>query len=240
MRLDSRFSAVLLCAALAVSARAGENARQVFPLSPGTYWIYHGLVRSWAEDSTPGNVSAVTWKMSVVRAIDREGIAVAVVNGFPSDLDWSAGSVNAQRSMFVGTEDSKFYLNSPWDTSWVADLIDAPKYPLGDLVRPYEWILRLPLTTGEKFGCDEAAAARTDGKYCWVVGASSPAELGRVKGVAPGRRQEYEIDYDSVADDMEIEFVPGVGITSYQYHHHGAIAETELHLVEFHSGDSSR
>ncbi|HXY79191.1 MAG TPA: hypothetical protein VEI08_01000 [Candidatus Bathyarchaeia archaeon] len=233
-------SLVLLCGILVVSTRAGENARQVFPLSPGTYWVYHGLVRSWMEDSTPGNVTAVTWKMSVARVLNRDGVSVAIVNGFPSDLDWSEGQANPQRSMLVGTVDSKFYLNSPWDTSWVADLIDAPKYPLDELARPYEWILQLPLTAGERFGCDEAAAKRQDGKYCWVVGSPSSAELGRVKGVAPGQRQSYEINYDAVSDDTEIEFVPGVGITSYEYHHHGAIAETELHLVEFHSGDAAR
>jgi hypothetical protein len=39
-------------------------------------------------------------------------------------------------------------------------------------------------------------------------------------------------------DDTEFDFVSGIGITSYEYHHHGTIAETELHLVEFHSADA--
>ena len=240
MRRGALFSAVLLCVALALSARAGENAQQVFPLSPGTFWIYHGLVRSWTEGSSVGKVSDVTWKMSVVRVVKREGITAAIVSGFPSDLDWTEGQATPQRSMLVGTVDARFYFDSPWDTNLVNSLIDAPKYPLEELARPDEWILQLPLSAGERFGCDRAAADRKDGKYCWMVGAPSPVVLGHVKGVAPEQRQEYEIDYDSVADDTEIEFVPGIGITGYQYHHHGAIAETELHLVEFHSGDSAR
>lgn len=240
MRRGAPFSAALLCIALVVSTRAGENSHQVFPLSPGTFWIYHGLVRSWTEGSSVGKVTDVTWKMTVVRVVERDGITAAIVSGFPSDLDWTEGQATPQRSMLVGTVDSKFYFDSPWDTGLVNGLIDAPKYPLDELARPDEWILQLPLTAGERFGCDRAAADRKDGKYCWVVGPAAPAELSRVKGVAPGKRQEYEIDYNSVADDTEIEFVPGIGITGYEYHHHGEIAETELHLVEFHSGDSAR
>ncbi len=238
MRRSVILSTAFLCIALAVSAWAGNI--QVFPLLPGTYWIYRGLVRSWMEGSTSGKVTAVTWKMSVVRMIERDGVSVAVVKGFPGDLDWSDGEANPQRSILVGTRDSKLYLNSPWDTNWVIGLIDAPRYPLQELARQDEWILQLPLTPGKRFGCDRAAEERKDGKYCWVVGSPYAAELGRVKGVAPAQREAYEIDYVTVPDDMEIEFVPGVGITSYQYHHHGAIAETELRLVEFHSGESPR
>lgn len=77
--------------------------------------------------------------------------------------------------------------------------------------------------------------------YCWIVGSPHPAALDGVKGVAPGKRTAYEIEYMTNPDDVEFDFVPGVGITSYEYHHHGTIAETELHLVEFHSReDSSR
>jgi hypothetical protein len=28
--------------------------------------------------------------------------------------------------------------------------------------------------------------------------------------------------------------VPGIGLVSYEYHHHGSVADTALQLVEFH------
>ena len=31
-----------------------------------------------------------------------------------------------------------------------------------------------------------------------------------------------------------MELSPGIGILSYQYHHHGTVADTSLTLVEFH------
>jgi len=222
-----------------VSARAGEDARQSFPLSPGTYWIYHGLVRAWVEGSSVGKVTDVTWKMSVVRVVERDGIAAAIVSGFPSDLDWSEGRAEPQISILLATQDGKFYLKGEFDTRSVLDQIDNPKYPLQELVDVDDWFLQLPLAEGKKF-CDDEGMQRADELYCWVTQAPHPAALGGVKGVVSAQRPAYEIDYATLPDDTEIEFVPGVGITSYQYHHHGTTADTELHLVEFHSGAANR
>jgi hypothetical protein len=41
--------------------------------------------------------------------------------------------------------------------------------------------------------------------------------------------------YITNPDDTEIELAPGTGIISYQYHHHGTVADTSLTLVEFHA-----
>jgi hypothetical protein len=239
MRRGAILSVALLCGGLVVSARAGEDARQSFPLSPGTYWIYHGLVRSWAEGSSVGKVTDVTWKMSVVRVVERDGISAVLVRGFPADLDWTDGHVTPELSILVETQDAKFYLKGEFDTRSVLDQIDNPKYPLQELVDVDDWFLQLPLAAGKKF-CDDEGMQRADGQYCWVTQPPHPAALGGVKGVASAQRLAYEIDYATLPDDTEIEFVPGVGVTSYQYHHHGTTADTELHLVEFHSGASDR
>jgi hypothetical protein len=64
--------------------------------------------------------------------------------------------------------------------------------------------------------------------------------LSHVKGLTPGPRAAYEVEYDTNPDDEEFEFVDGVGITKYGYHHHGTTADTELHLIEFYPLDVSR
>lgn len=239
MQRGAILSVVLLWGLLVLSARAGNDARQSFPLSPGTYWIYRGLVRSWVEGSSVGKVTDLTWKMSVVRVVERDGIAAAVVSGFPGDVDWSEGHAEPQISILVETPAPKFYLKGEFDTQSVIGQIDNSKYPLRDLIDADDLILQLPLSVGQRFGCDDDAAKRNDGMYCWVVGPPHPAALAGVKGVAPGTHVAFEVAYRTNPDDTEIEFVPGVGITSYEYHHHGTTADTELHLVEFHSGDSS-
>ncbi len=228
---------LLFYGGLVAWARVDQDARLGFPLLPGTAWTYHGFVRSADEDSTVGKVTAVTWKMSVVRVIEREGIFAALVSGFPGDLNWSEGHADPQMSMLIRTEDSKFYLNSEWSTQAVSDQLDDPKYPLRDLIDAEDWFLQLPLGEGKKF-CDAQSMQRDDGEYCWITGPPHPAALKDVRGVAAGARTAYEIRYDTNPDDTEMEFVDGIGITSYAYHHHGTVAETELHLIEFHPAGS--
>jgi hypothetical protein len=231
---------ILLGSGLFASARVDEEVRQSFPLSPGTSWVYRGFVRSWEEGSTVGKVTGVTWTMSVVRLVERDGVSAAVVKGFPSDLDWSEGHAEPQLSILVETRDAKFYLNSEWDTQSVLDQLDDSNYPLHNLARVDDWFMQLPLATGKRF-CDDIGMQRPDGRYCWLTGAPHPAELSHVKGLAPDARTAYEIEYDTLPDDEEFEFVDGVGITKYGYHHHGTTADTELRLIEFHpAGDSSR
>jgi hypothetical protein len=230
----------LLCSGLLASARVDEDVRQSFPLSPGTSWVYRGFVRSWEEGSTVGKVTAVTWTMSVIRRVERDGVSAAVVKGFPTDLDWSDGHAEPQLSILVETRDAKFYLHSEWETQSVLDQIDNPKYPLQDLARIDHWFMQLPLATGKRF-CDDTGMQRPDGRYCRLTGASHPAELSHVKGLTPVPRAAYEVEYDTNPDDQEFEFVDGVGITKYGYHHHGTTADTELRLIEFYPlGVSSR
>jgi hypothetical protein len=176
--------------------------------------------------------------MSVVRVVQRNGVVAVVISGFPGDLDWSDGDAKPQLSILIRTQDAKFYLNSPTDGGDTLRQLDNPTYPLGDLVNEDDWFLQLPLAEGRKF-CDQEAMERDDGQYCWVTGPPHPAALGGAKGVAPGKRVAYSVEYMTNPDDVEFDFVPGVGLTSYGYHHHGTIADTELHLVEFHSSSDS-
>jgi len=89
---------LLLFCALAVAGMRAEDAQQTFPLAEGTYWVYHGLVRSQEKDLTYGKVTDVTWKMSVVRLVQRDGLTATVVTGFPADLNWSDGHAEPQLS----------------------------------------------------------------------------------------------------------------------------------------------
>jgi len=238
LRQSTLFIALVLCGLFVAPMRAGDDPQLAFPLSQGNYWVYRGLVRSSVEGSTVGKVTDVTWKMSVVRVVQRDGFVVAVVSGFPGDLDWSEGEAQPELSVLIRTPDAKFYLSSLSEAGVTLDHLDDPKYPLEGLVEKADWILQLPLAKGKKFSCDDDAAVRDDGRYCWIAGPPHPAALDGVKGIPPGDRTAYEVGYVTNPDDTEFDFVPGIGIASYEYHHHGTIADTELRLVEFHSADA--
>lgn len=219
----------LLCARQANPTVAVES----FPMSAGTSWTYRGIVR-WTHDINKVSETKVEWKMEIRRLIQRGEYAGAVVSGFPGDLDWSDGKVHPTDSLLVRSAQEKFYL-IPSDR--FADSIhrfENPNGSLADLLNDDELFLRLPLKPGNKF-CDAEGMARSDDEYCWVVDSSKTVELARVIGTPKEAQTSYTIRYLTNPDDITFDFVPGVGLTSYEYHHHGTVADTELTLSEFRS-----
>lgn len=233
--------ALLTCATLApigiLLPQVAKETQASFPLAPGSYWFYRGTVRSEAKNLPNGRERQVNWKMSVIRAVSRGGLLVVLVDGFPSDLDWSEGDAQPKRSILIRTSDRKFYLKGPPDLDVLSRKMDDPHFAIEPFLTDDDWFLQLPLVRGRKF-CDEDTRKRDDGMYCWVVGNRHPASLEDVKGAPAGKRVAYDISYRTNPDDTEIEFIEGVGIARYSYHHHGTIADTELRLAEFQIGES--
>jgi hypothetical protein len=224
--------ALVLCAA---SARGQSKTDEDFPLTPGTYWVYQGTVRYWVKGLENGKTAHVTWTTSVKRAIHRDGMTIAVIKGMPGDLDWSEGSATPSLSVVIRTEDAKFYLIEGDEAKSLLSELDNPQYSWQQVPIDDDWFLQLPLARGKKF-CGAEGMQRTDDHYCWVVGPPRAALLANVKGVSPRKHMAYRVEYFTNPDEDEFDFVPGIGMVSYEYHHHGTTADTELRLVEFHDG----
>jgi len=81
----------------------------------------------------------------------------------------------------------------------------------------------------------ESVARRTDddphnGAYRWFVSenlAGVPLVAKHLPADSPG----FRLTLRTLPDDTVIDFIPGVGMTRYQYRHHGTVAEADLHLV---------
>lgn len=229
--------AALVLALFATVARGQNKTGGNFPLAPGTYWIYQGFVRSSVRGSETGKTTPVTWKTSVTRAIHRDGLTVAVVKGMPGDLDWSEGNAEPKLSVVIRSQDAKFYLLEDDEAKSAIAELDNPQYSWRQVPIDDDWFLQLPLAEGRKF-CDANGMKRDDGEYCWVTSPAHPVSLTGVKGIQPEQRLAYRVEYATNPDDMEFDFVPGIGMVTYEYHHHGTNADTELRLVEFHDGSA--
>jgi hypothetical protein len=225
--------AAVILLVFAASTWAQDQTGDDFPLTPGTYWVYRGIVRSWAKGSATGKTTQITWRTTVTRAVRRDGFTVAVVKGLPGDLDWSEGNAEPKLSILIRTRDARFYLLEGDEAKSVLREFDNPHYSWQQLPIDDDWFLQLPLAEGKKF-CDAQGMKREDGEYCWVTGPAHDAHLAGVKGIQPGRHVGYRVEYLTNPDDMEFDFVAGIGMVSYEYHHHGTTADTELHLIEFH------
>jgi len=218
-------------------AQKTSTPSKFFPLTPGTYWVYKGTVR-WYDFETDKPVSGdVTWKMSVERVIRKPGVLAAIVTGFPADLDWSAGTTEPKPWLILEDEKHQVYYEN------LGPDFDLSKFDNGDHVFDKfmveeNFFFQWPLRKGAKF-CDEEAKKREDDMYCWVVSETTRKTLESVTGAPADNQSVFQLRYRSLPDDTTMELVPGVGLLSYQYHHHGSVADTELQLVGFYPAPES-
>jgi hypothetical protein len=226
----------LLFLSLFVLRLAGQTkppeTMEPFPMSVGTSWAYRGIVR-WTHDVNKVSETKVDWKMEIQRLVRRGEYTGAVIRGFPGDLDWSDGHANPTDSLLVRFGQEKFYLISKERFASSLEMLENPNQSLQGLLSDGDIFLQLPLAQGKKY-CDAENMARSDGHYCWIVESSESIDLADLSGgTIKGRGTSFRIRYVTNPDDLTYEFVPGVGVTRYEYHHHGTVADTELRLTEF-------
>ena len=197
---------------------------------PGTYWTYQGQVRRSSDDDQAKNAKIV-WRTEVRRFLQHGDIRAAVISGFPSDVNWSDGKPQPSDSLLIESAGT-FYLIGHENSAAALRRLEQPSDTLAGLLSDDDLILAWPLTRGKKF-CDPDGLARDDDMYCWIVESTGPSALKDLPGVLPGQTQ-YELAYRTNPDDIHFTFIPNVGITAYEYHHHGTVADTELALTEFH------
>ena len=205
-----------------------------FPLAAGTWWLYRGTV-TWTDQQTEKDVQAdVTLKMTVERVIQKPEFTIAVLSGFPRDLDWATGEVAAMPWLLIETKRHEIFLNSlPPDFDYARLEKDASA--LDKLLAEDNLLFRWPMKQGMKFG-DAESLRRDDALYCWVVASQETKKLAEIKGLTSRPAEISVLRFTTNPDDTEMEVAPGIGILSYQYHHHGTVAETNLSLVEFNLG----
>jgi len=202
------------------------------PMTPGTYWVYKGSVRWYDFEHHRPTTKTVSIKMTVQKVIDRPDFTAVVISGFPGDLDWSEGEWSAAPWLLIETNRHQVFLEGldlDVDVSKLeSDSTSFQKYMTEDSL-----IFQWPLKKGQKF-CDAESKQRPDDRYCWVIATHSQKNLGAVKGIRAQLRDVFLLQNVTNPDDTQMELSPGIGFVSYQYHHHGSIADTRMSLVEFH------
>lgn len=200
-----------------------------FPGGVGSYWIYKGLVR---QQGFKIEEEKIRWRMTIERVLHRDGATAVVVKRFPDDADWSSNPP-AKESMFVLTDDGglyRIYSEQGTPDQKFTDTRIATQEFLKDADLLFQW----PPTVGAQPG-GGTCPDRTDDMYCWVL--EEPVQkvsVRGIKGVPSGSRTSYSLMYRTLPDHTEIDFISGIGVTGYEYHHHGTVADVELRLVEVH------
>ncbi|MCT7992210.1 hypothetical protein [Laspinema olomoucense] len=213
-----------------------EIPRVDFPLVPGSYWVYEGITQWMPTNSGEVKQTRITWKMEVVDAFERGPLKVAILKGYPADVAWYSEGKERGDHLIIEVSPGKFYLVSNERARLVLQRLTDEGDVLVNLVEDIELLLDLPLIPGKVFGPSEQIT-RLDGGYRWNVETSEQVELDAEGVASRDSHIQYHLTFRTGPDMMSIYFVPGIGITRYQYQHHGAIAETDLKLIKYYPGN---
>jgi len=210
----------------APSAPAATERSEPFSLRPGTYWVYSGTVKWAVANAAEPSEKRLDWKMEVMGLEHVGRYEVAVMKGHPQDLAWYEES-KPRSDYLIVRDGTKYYhlkgsripeaaqLESKLDFNSL--FLEVPP-PMGCLARD-------PDIKGD------------DEMYCWAVSDPMPVRLDGVKGVpADTELKGFELAFRTNPDQQLVTFVPGLGITSYVYEHHGTVSEVSMKLTEFHLG----
>jgi hypothetical protein len=216
---------------LSPTSYPSPSITEYFPLAKGAYWVYTGKVKWTLPNNTGIAEKEITWKMEVDRVLQRNAITGYKMVGAPWDLAWYEEGKTPSNYAIIQAG-GRFYKTSV-EAFW--RLLNEDDY-LRSLVDENNLILDIPLMVGKKF-CDTLSIARPDGMYCWTVFDVNPFAALGVTGVDPSSTlPEYTIGNQTMPDHSRIYFVPGVGITGYEYGHHGTVSEADVRLSEYHPG----
>jgi hypothetical protein len=213
-----------ILAAIFVAATPGvaqtEGDAGIFPFVKGTAWTYAGTVR-WTSDRNHVRSSNVRWSSEVVDAFVAGDVSAALLKGGVWDLAWWSPQV--QRGSYVilrmGT---RFYVASDDAKTIFAAAKKSGRKALPANVERAPWF-STPLIQGRLFRPSDVAP-RDDTRYGWLVETATP--------------RGYGLSYRTLPDEEHLTLVPGIGITSFTYLHHGTVAEAHVHLIGYHRGGS--
>lgn len=203
-----------------------------FPMEKGTTWIYQGNVK-WTGIPDKIFDKNMTWKMEVLETLKRDHLQAAFIKGHPSDLAWYEEGLKPGEYLIIRVGGSKYYiLGQPRANEAMKRLKSMDDF-LGNLVSEQDLFLEYPIKKGDVFG-EAVQLTRPDMFYYWFVESVQKIRPEGIKGLSHEKEVEkYTLTFQSVPDHQIIDFIPGVGISSFTYVHHGSISEAHMQLVEF-------
>lgn len=208
-----------------------SDTSPVFPLAKGTTWQYSGNIR-WTEGIKVHSES-ISWEMKVEKTIlRRDGIEIAYIKGHPGDLCWYQKD-KAPGNYLIARYRERYYLVTLKDNNWqkVAAKIVKKDGELSLADEKIELFLELPLYEGRRFA--DLNPKRSDNEYCWYVEKVTPASWSNLPVTSTRDGTIYQLTFKTNPDQTTYEFLPRVGIVSFNYRHSGTVAEVDLRLVRF-------
>jgi hypothetical protein len=223
---------VAICFAARSDAAPTGGDAAVFPFVTGTTWTYAGTVK-WTDDRNQQRSGDVRWNSEVVDAFDAGDVAAALLHGAVWDLAWWSPDAHAATYALLRVGTRYYLVRRDAKMTFAAVKASGRKALPADLEQAL-WF-EAPLRVGQVYRPRDDPP-RDDMRDGWWIESVAPVKLD-LAGMTRATRPSYVLSYATLPDEERITLVPGVGITSFAYLHHGTTAEADVHLVSYHRGD---
>ena len=211
-------------------------AQEPFPMAKGTRWTYSARVKWDKNGSQPAGVRTLTWTSTVVDSFHGGDVSAALLHGSPWDLAfYSPGK--KQGDYLVVCKEGTYYLVQS-DAQLTFDEIKAgKKADPGASLADDIWF-QMPMDVTDTYCApDQEESAPFN---CWSVEKITQTHSLRIPGFRAGRSAtEYFLAFLTNPDTTTLTFVPGAGIVTWDYEHHGTVSEASVKLVSFHAGTAT-
>jgi hypothetical protein len=212
---------------LAAAAPSSGQLSDGFPVEQGTYWTYEcDTIRK--DLNSPPVRKSFSWKMEILETLQQHDLVIALVRGHLDDLP---GINEPKRGdyLVVAVRNRKFYLVAPPNSQDLLRHLKQTHTDWAPLVQGQgRLFLELPLVAGKGFPTEQAARENSS-KYrpgfdSWLVKNKRALRLDSLKtNVSLANIEQYCLVYGLNKSEKRLDFVPGVGITEYDYHGYAGV-----------------
>lgn len=207
----------------------------MFPMAKGTTWTYSARVKWAGSGKQPDGVRTLTWTSTIVDSFENGDVSAALLHGGPWDLAFYSPGTKPDDYLIVRAADSYFLVQDDVRAKF-AELKTASAAGVTEQFADDLWF-RTPLEINDNYCAP--GQEKTAPMYCWSVEKVTTTHSLRVPGYRPKQATEYFLTFMTNPDTTMLTLVPGAGIVTYDYEHHGTIAEASVKLLRISSGPKS-
>lgn len=184
----------------------------LLPSTVGTTWHYKALVQWTGETAKGVQTASLDWQMSIVAARRRGSTTVLVVKGFPADLCWYEPSIKPRLSVLTLRADGLWIDTDPGSQD-MGSLMDAA------------------LAAENPGGHYLSGRPKVGDSFRWPADMDQSPYRRRLEARVDFRGHKgWQVVLSTGPDDETLAFVPGTGVTTFEYNHHGTPASVRAEL----------
>ncbi|MGZ4822238.1 MAG: hypothetical protein ACXVZM_11590 [Terriglobales bacterium] len=217
---------LLSLAPVQTAEAADRTASPIFPMDKGATWTYRAHVK-WEKGEQD-----IHWTMTVTDSFESPQLSAALLRGGPWVLAFYQPHVRAAQYLVVRLA-TTYYLVKDGAADTFSEIIAGSARDMQNRLSDDLWF-RLPLHENDTFCSPDTEPGSS--MNCWATESVATNQTLKIGKVTVQGVDSYQLLFRSNPDHEMVTLVPGIGITAWEYMHHGTTSQANVRLIEFRSG----